>query len=335
LTHSRSRQWISGLGRSRSAKWTWPWAWDEGRRGAIEYQTSLFRGQPDNEAVKEIQYFEALALQHDPRGYGICTSEGKDSRVLGHLFRRAGVKHFYMHNITGIDPPELVYFQRRNFQHYRELGHITYDIMYNKSMWALMEQKKFPPLRQIRYCCAELKKSESPEKRDCIVCLGVRKHESHSRALRRGEMEIVQENKRKQNILLAFDDDENRRTFELCYRNHEKRFNPIVRWSNEDVWNYSSDAKLEQCCLYQEGFHRLGCIGCPMAREAGRRQELDRWPGFRKLYLRTFRRMAETRRKQNMRIMENGESAEEWFEWWLSDRAQEQPDENQLDLWDQ
>ena len=57
-------------------------------------------------------------------------SEGKDSRVLGHLMRRAGVKHFYMHNITGIDPPELVYFQRANFQTYRDLGYLTYDVLY-------------------------------------------------------------------------------------------------------------------------------------------------------------------------------------------------------------
>ncbi len=300
----------------------------------MEYQTSLFRGQPDDEAVKEIQYFESLALEHDPRGYCVCTSEGKDSRVLGHLFRRAGVKHFYIHNITGIDPPELVYFQRRNFQQYRDLGYITYDIMYRQSMWALMEQKKFPPLRQIRYCCTELKESDNAEQADSIVCLGVRKHESRSRAQRREEMEIVPENKRNQNILLTFDDDEGRRTFELCYRNHQKRFNPIVRWTNEDVWNYSSDAKLEQCSLYAEGFLRLGCIACPMAREAGRRQELERWPGFRKLYLRTFRKMVETRRRQSMVIMDNGETAEAWFEWWLSDRAQEQIDENQIALWE-
>jgi hypothetical protein len=56
----------------------------------LEYQTSLTQGQPDDEAVRLLQYYEALALENDPRGYCVCTSEGKDSRVLGHLFRRAG-----------------------------------------------------------------------------------------------------------------------------------------------------------------------------------------------------------------------------------------------------
>ena len=120
----------------------------------MEYQTSLTQGQPDDEAVRLLQYYEALALENDPRGYCVCTSEGKDSRVLGHLFRRAGVKHFYQHSITGIDPPELIYFQRSNFQQYRDAGYLTYDVMYRKSMWQLMLEKKIPPLRTIRYCGA-------------------------------------------------------------------------------------------------------------------------------------------------------------------------------------
>ena len=297
----------------------------------MEYQTSLFRGQPDDEAIKQIQYFETFALENDPRGYCVCTSEGKDSRVLGHLFRRAGVKHFYLHNITGIDPPELVYFQRRNFQHYRELGYLAYDVMYKQSMWALMVQKKFPPLRQIRYCCEVLKESQTIEQGGSIISLGVRKKESAGRAANRDGLEISH-GKRK-SILLSFDDDENRRTFEVCYRDHEKRFNPIVQWSNEDIWNYSIDAKLEQCSLYHEGFDRLGCIACPMAREAGRRRELERWPGFRKLYLRTFQRILDIRKQFGMTVLDLGWDANAWFEWWLSDKAQEKVDDDQLNLW--
>ena len=105
----------------------------------MEYQLELsfqrpeqptLRGQPDDEAIRMIREFEPLALRNDPRGY--C------------------VRHFYIHNITGIDPPELVYFQRRNFQEYRDMGLTTYDIMYDKSMWQLMIEKKFPPLIRLR-----------------------------------------------------------------------------------------------------------------------------------------------------------------------------------------
>lgn len=165
----------------------------------MEYQTSLTQGQPDDEAVRLLQYYEALALENDPRGYCVCTSEGKDSRVLGHLFRRAGVKHFYQHSITGIDPPELIYFQRSNFQQYRDAGYLTYDVMYRKSMWQLMLEKKIPPLRTIRYCCAELKEKRSEHQGKAVVSFGVRKYESVKRARSRNELEIALPRQKKSN----------------------------------------------------------------------------------------------------------------------------------------
>lgn len=57
---------------------------------------SFTKNAPDEEAVRLLRYYEGLALHYDVRGYCVCTSEGKDSRVLGHLMRRAGVRHFYI-----------------------------------------------------------------------------------------------------------------------------------------------------------------------------------------------------------------------------------------------
>ena len=54
---------------------TLPPSWQ--RNSNLEYQTSLTQGQPDDEAVRLLQYYEALALENDPRGYCVCTSEGK------------------------------------------------------------------------------------------------------------------------------------------------------------------------------------------------------------------------------------------------------------------
>ena len=104
---------------------------------------------------------------------------------------------------------------------------------------------------------------------------------------------------------MAWDNHENRRTFENCYAQAEKRLNPLAHWPDSYIWDYSSEAGLEQCGLYQEGFQRLGCIGCPMAGEQERRREFGRWPKFQ----------------------------EQWFEWWLRDRTQETSvDEDQLIL---
>ena len=291
----------------------------------MQHQTSLFRGQPDNEAVKMIQYYETLALEYDPRGYCVSTSEGKDSRVLGHLFRRSGVKHFYLHSITGIDPPELIYFQRNNFQKYKDAGYLTYDVMYEKSMWQMMTENLIPPMRNIRYCCVEFKEKRSIEQGDAILSLGVRKFESTNRAKKRNELEVAIPNK--SNVIMPFDNDENRRTFEACYQNYEKRVNPLAYWTDADIWNYSKDAKLEQCCLYCEGFDRLGCIGCPMARCKGRKREFERWPGFEKLYVHAFDKMIRIRKEQGLRM--DFTTGREWFDWWMSDTAQKKVDEDQ------
>jgi len=236
----------------------------------MNYQLNLFKGPPDEEAIKMIQYYEPLALRNDPRGYCVCTSEGKDSRVLGHLYRRAGVRHFYLNSFTGIDPPELVRFQRKNFLEYQEQGYLTYSVRYRMSLWDLMLKKKIPPLRTVRYCCAELKERRVEEQGDAILSFGVRKHESTSRARNRDELEIVMPGKNSKNRIMPYDNSENRRTFEICYADQEKRVNPIVDWYDEYIWDYSQYWRLEQCCLYDEGFHRLGCIGCPMANPGGK-----------------------------------------------------------------
>lgn len=287
------------------------------------------RGQPDEEAIRMIREFEPLALQNDPRGYCVCSSEGKDSRVLGHLMRRAKVRHFYLHSITGIDPPELIYFQRRNFQTYQDLGYLTYDVMYELSIWQLLQKKRIPPLRQLRYCCEYLKERRTPEQASALLSLGVRKYESAKRAKQRDEMEIAAHGKKGKNIILPFDNGENRRTFEYCYAQAEKRLNPLAYWPDSYIWDYSHEAHLEQCSLYQEGFTRLGCIGCPMAREQGRRMEFVRWPKFEEQWVRSLDKLAALR--VSLGLEQRFASGREWFEWWLSDVAQEQPpDENQL-----
>lgn len=294
-------------------------------------QTPTIRGQPDDEAIRMIREFEHLAIQQDPRGYCVCTSEGKDSRVLGHLMRRAGVRHFYLHSITGIDPPELVYFQRRNFQAYRDQGYLTCDVIYEMSMWRLMMKKRIPPLRIMRYCCQYLKERRTTEQGNALISLGVRKYESTSRAKKRDELEITAHGRGGKNIIFPFDNSENRRTFEYCYAHAEKRLNPLAYWPDSYIWDYSRETGLEQCGLYQEGFSRLGCIGCPMAGESGRRMEFARWPGFERLWLLYFDKLVALRNELGLANLYA--TGREWFEWWMSDTAQEEPaDENQLML---
>lgn len=292
------------------------------------------KNAPDVEAIKLLQFYEGAALHADPRGYCVCTSEGKDSRVLGHLMRRAGVKHFYMHSVTGIDPPELVYFQRANFQVYRDMGYLTYDVMYQYSMWQLMRIKKIPPLRKVRYCCEHLKERPVPQQGRAILSLGVRKYESVGRRKKRDELEIASDKKRGDNIIMPFDNSEKRRIFETCYQDNQRWINPLAYWTDSDIWSYSKDVGIKQCSLYNEGFTRLGCIGCPMARRAAREQEFRRWPKFKAQYLRTAQYIVDDKSDKHC-FKQEFRSGQEYFDWWMQDRTQEEVDNDQMDMWEE
>jgi len=291
---------------------------------------NLFGSAKDTQSIEMIKEFEPLALQCDPRGYCVCTSEGKDSTVLGHLYRRAGVKHFYARSITGIDPPELFYFAREQMQKRRDEGYIYHELPYEKSMWKLMMEKLIPPIRQMRYCCEALKESRRDETYGAVMSFGVRKAESVKRSKNRNELEIIANGRRGRNIILPYDNDENRQTFENCYVDCEKRLNPIAYWDDTDIWDYIHESKLDYCLLYDEGFPRLGCIGCPNASEYRRKIEFARWAKFKDMYIRAFVRMYAERVRRGLPVRQS--SGQEWFEWWISDAAQEHVDENQFEL---
>lgn len=298
-------------------------------------QINLFQsGQPDEEDIRLLRGYEDFALKIDPRGYCVCTSEGKDSRVLGHLMRRAGVKHFYIHNITGIDPPELVYFQRRNFREYQDMGYEVHDCMYDMSIWQLMKKKRVPPMRHMRYCCEHLKEKKTLEQGNAMICTGVRRAESTRRAKQRAELEHDHEH------LNPYDQEYGVEveTWRVCFDNPKWgieglwTLNPIAEWPDHWIWDYSKEAHLEQCSLYNEGFDRLGCIGCPMGGECQRRRQFERWPGFRNAWLRAFRACIDGRKESGLPTPFT--DPEEWMEWWLSDKTMGKVDKSQITLWD-
>lgn len=71
--------------------------------------------------------------------------------------------------------------------------------------------------------------------------------------------------------------------------------NPIVDWTDNQVWSFLQDAKVPVNPLYECGFSRVGCIGCPMAAKK-RYAEFRRWPAYEKLYIQAFDRMLNERK---------------------------------------
>ena len=93
--------------------------------------------------------------------------------------------------------------------------------------------------------------------------------------------------------MLRLDNRENARMVEMCYKTHTTLINPIIDWTTAEVWEFIHEYDIPYCCLYDEGFTRLGCIGCPMGSPAQRMKEFERYPKYKNLYLIAFQKMIE------------------------------------------
>lgn len=58
-----------------------------------------------------------------------------------------------------------------------------------------------------------------------------------------------------------------------CYRDRTVTVNPIVDWTERDVWDFLHHYGCESNPLYQCGEDRIGCVGCPLS--GNRQQERD------------------------------------------------------------
>ena len=114
-------------------------------------------------------------------------------------------------------------------------------------------------------------------------------------------------------IFLNNDNDSGREVVDFCIKQRKTVVNPIIDWTDDDVWEFIRENNLPYCKLYDEGFKRLGCIGCPMGGGKKQKEEFERYPKFKKLYLLAFDRML----KEHPRL--TWKTAQEVFDWWVGD----------------
>lgn len=274
------------------------------------------------EAIKRLQSFEPS------EGYYVAFSGGKDSQCIYHLCKLAGVKFDAHYNVTSVDPPELIRFIRENYPD------VSFDYPRYKdgtvaTMWNLIPKKMFPPTQKFRYCCKILKESSGIGR---VTVTGVRWAESSSRKNQQSVAVIHTDKKdtiedaiarsgsarvnERGGLVLNDDNDENRRTVEQCYRTRKTLVNPIVDWEDEDVWEFLNDVvKVPHCELYDKGYTRLGCIGCPMSNQ-GMKESLEKYPKYKEAYLRAFKRMLDVvKSKGKERVWQ---TPEEVYQWWTN-----------------
>jgi phosphoadenosine phosphosulfate reductase len=264
-----------------------------------------------------IKEFETMALRNNPAGYYVCISGGKDSSVIQELCIMAGVKCEFVHNHTSVDHPETVYFVRREKERLEKAGHI-FRINYpryadgtQKTMWNGIARKGLPT-RKVRWCCSELKEYGGIG-RYCIT--GVRWAESAKRRNGRGVHEVSA--RKKENIvILNNDNDMRRRLSESCIPKQRFILNPIVDWSDEDVWDFIKQRNIPVNPLYERGYKRVGCVGCPMVSRK-RKKELEEMPKFKNAYFRAVLKYFEYRKEHGLKWEKYIETPETYFNWWL------------------
>ena len=272
-----------------------------------------------------------------PEGYYLAFSGGKDSVCIKTLADMAGVKYDAHYSVTSVDPPELVAFIRDKYPD------VSRDIPHDKdgkpiTMWNLIPKKKMPPTRLARYCCAVLKESAGKGR---ITVTGVRWAESARRKENQGVVLFKDSAKDFENnsnfqstaqggVVLNDDNDENRRTVEHCYRTRKTLLNPIVDWADEDVWEFIKTYNIPYCELYDKGYTRLGCIGCPMSTAAAA-AELERYPKYKRQYIRAFDKML----KDFKNPPENWTDGEAVMDWWLGKKPKSKELEGQINIFEQ
>lgn len=262
-------------------------------------QIDIFGNSKVETAIKRLKTFEPA------EGYYLAFSGGKDSVVIKALADMAGVKYDAHYNVTSVDPPELVWFIK---EHHNDV-HLDYPRDKDGkviTMWNLIPKNKFPPTRIARYCCEYLKEGEGKGR---FVVTGVRWAESARRKSKRSGLEIDNNSKRRECV--DPDNPEYEKMTRICPTKGQHVLNPIIDWETSEIWEFIKKYNIPYCKLYDEGYTRLGCIGCPMSSK--RREDLERYPKHKEAYLRAFDRMLKGMDKDE----EGWKTAEDVMEWWL------------------
>lgn len=297
--------------------------------------------------ISEEKYQESieilkLAGKMSDQYYGepllIAYSGGKDSDVLLQLARESGIRFEVKNSHTTVDAPETVYHIREVFAElekqgiHAEVHHARYKDGKLKTMWNLIQKKNYPPTRVARYCCQELKETTTPNR---FIALGVRREESAKRAHREafevrganknGIRKTLSEAKEVYNDAQVYDEVYDCKFIELAKKHADLMCCPIYAWSEEDVWDFIKSRSIKTNPLYEKGFDRVGCIGCPMATRREREREFLLYPQYETNYKKAFGKINTARyfgKADARNYMGNQKkivTAQDVFDWWMED----------------
>lgn len=252
-------------------------------------------------SVELLQKSERLALAYDSDdGFYLAFSGGKDSQCLYHVAKLAGVKFKAHMSLTSIDPPEVIRFVKKQYPDVNL-------IKPKKSIYQTAIDNQILPTMRVRWCCKEYKEGAGAGK---VTLIGIRHAESARRANRNeveissrkysGDLEGLDDYRKARNAQKRGRKPKNNREVTIvnadgertlgCIRGQETLLiSPIIDWTDDDVWTFLNTLQIEHCELYDQGWHRIGCIGCPMSSAKQKIIENKRWPHVKRNWIKAIK----------------------------------------------
>ena len=273
----------------------------------------------EQKSIERLRLAAQMSETYYEKPLVVTTSGGKDSDVCIALALEAGIDFEVQYSHTTADAPETVYHVRDTFRRLEAAGvKCTVNWPTYKgapvTMWSLIPQKSIPPTRSKRYCCSVFKEVGGAGR---MITTGVRWAESSKRKNTRGIYESMPRDLSKK-IIINNDNDDKRQLFENCRLQAKRICNPIIDWTDQDVWEFIGAKKIPINLLYRYGFQRVGCIGCPMANRRTRYFEFGRYPTYQRAYIKAFDRMLQERAARG-KVDGTWLTGRDVFHWWLED----------------
>lgn len=261
-----------------------------------------------NYSIQIIQEYENLANMWNG-GYTVCFSGGKDSQVLLDLFKKANVNFNAIYKCTTNDPPENVYFIRKNYPDVN-------FILPKRNFLQLIQDNNMLPTMDKRFCCRILKEYDNIG----FTATGVRREES----TKRGKYEEIEFKHKNPNKRLF--------TSAKIKKSSTIYFRPILNWTEQDVWRYIDDNNIPiNPCYELSG--RVGCLFCPYKNKITLNYYSKIYPKHFSLLLKSIQIIINNGYLRQFNRNNQLTPTKVW-EWWISNKTAD-AFFNQLNLFEQ
>lgn len=280
----------------------------------------------------------------------ITYSGGKDSDTVLNLAIESGTDFEVMMSITTVEAPDTMRHAHETARRVREMGKtFTFHFARDKdgkplNMHDVAIHKKMLPTRIMRYCCQIFKEVSTPDR---LVALGVRAAESTSRANTYdifSNWSQTDSDGRK----LTYTYEHSKGVFEDALKVSEElgeepdkenaydcklissakqcgkiTVQPILDWSSTEVWEYIRGRGIPYNPIYDMGYHRVGCVGCPIASLKMRKKEFHDFPGLEKYWRKIANDLIAVHGSYNSKKIGVVDTGDKFFDWWMEKYKEE------------